>query len=80
METVRRGQRIFEAMRSKGWTHTIDLNGEALKNGQKGWYYGWWRGLHYLCGKEGADASVYNISPSHESFSGKNEAIQARLM
>lgn len=36
--------------------------------GEEGWYYKWWGGIHCLMGKEGFDAEMYLIRPSHEEF------------
>ena len=43
-----------------------DSNGKVCTEG--GWYYNWWGGLHCLMGKEGLDARMYTIRPSHETF------------
>ena len=40
----------------------IDRNGHAAT--QAGWYYKWYRGIHILCGEEGAGR--YKHRPSHE--------------
>ena len=45
-----------------------DITGLQVNVGEEGWYYLWWRGLHLLCGKEGLDAGIYRIRPSHEAF------------
>ncbi|KAL8705124.1 MAG: hypothetical protein Q9201_001727 [Fulgogasparrea decipioides] len=44
----------------------IDIDGNVLAEGQQGWYYLWWAGLHLLCGKEGLDAGMYMVRPSFE--------------
>lgn len=46
----------------------IDVAGNAVQAGQEGWYYLWWGGIHCLMGKEGYDAGLYLIRPSHEDF------------
>lgn len=43
-----------------------DIDGNVCDS--PGSYYGWWRGIHCLMGKEGADAGLYTIRPSHEAF------------
>ncbi|KAL8664240.1 MAG: hypothetical protein Q9202_003190 [Teloschistes flavicans] len=43
-----------------------DIDGNMLAEGQQGWYYMWWTGLHLLCGKEGLDAGTYMVRPSFE--------------
>ena len=45
-----------------------DVDGNAVEAGQEGWYYLWWGGIHCLMGKEGYDAGLYLIRPSHEDF------------
>ncbi|KAL9010490.1 MAG: hypothetical protein Q9180_009288, partial [Flavoplaca navasiana] len=45
-----------------------DIDGKAIQQGQEGWYYDWWRGLHCLMGKEGYDAGLYLVRPSWEKF------------
>ncbi|KAL9631342.1 MAG: hypothetical protein Q9204_004273 [Flavoplaca sp. TL-2023a] len=45
-----------------------DINGKVIQQGQEGWYYDWWRGLHCLMGKEGYDAGFYLVRPSWEKF------------
>ena len=27
--------------------------GNTIEEGEQGWYYLWWRGIHLLCGEEG---------------------------
>ncbi|KAL9576408.1 MAG: hypothetical protein Q9212_007124 [Teloschistes hypoglaucus] len=44
----------------------IDTDGNIIAEGQQGWYYLWWTGLHLLCGKEGLDAGMYMVRPSFE--------------
>ncbi|KAL8735848.1 MAG: hypothetical protein Q9181_002677 [Wetmoreana brouardii] len=44
----------------------VDIDGNILAEGQQGWYYLWWAGLHLLCGKEGLDAGMYMVRPSFE--------------
>ena len=43
-----------------------DLNGHVLTQGEEGFYYDWYHGLHLLCGKEGLDAKVFLKRPSFE--------------
>lgn len=43
-----------------------DIDGNTIAEGQQGWYYLWWTGLHLLCGKEGLDAGMYMVRPSFE--------------
>ena len=45
----------------------VDGNGKELIEGQEGYYYQWYLGLHQLCGKEGFDAKLYKIRPSFET-------------
>ena len=45
-----------------------DIDGKVIQQGQEGWYYDWWRGLHCLMGKEGYDAGLYLVRPSWEKF------------
>lgn len=44
-----------------------DLIGKVIENGEEGWYYFWWRGVHLLCGKEGMDAG-FTRSNLHSSL------------
>lgn len=55
---------------AKIWVNAgeADVNGNHLVIGEEGYYYKWWRGLHCLMGKEGMDAGLYRIRPSHEKF------------
>lgn len=45
-----------------------DAYGNIATAEDKGFYVGWWRGLQPLMGKEGMDAGMYTIRPSHEDF------------
>lgn len=45
-----------------------DCNGIEADADAAGYYYGWWRGLHPLVGKEGLDARIYQIRPPYEEF------------
>ncbi|KAL8995827.1 MAG: hypothetical protein Q9169_004517 [Polycauliona sp. 2 TL-2023] len=75
-EGMIRAMRIPLGHASKTWREVgergIDVdsdgNRKAVKQGQQGWYYDWWRGLHCLMGKEGNDAEMYWTRPSHEEF------------
>lgn len=44
----------------------MDMEGNVLDAGEEGWYYLWYRGLHFLCGQEGLDAGIYLKRPAHE--------------
>ena len=46
----------------------IDIDGNVIEEGNEGFCYKWWRGLHCLMGKEGFDAGMYLIRPSFEQF------------
>ena len=46
----------------------VDTHGKVLEQGQQGWFYLWWRGLHMLCGREGLDTGQYMVRPSFEKF------------
>lgn len=46
----------------------IDLDGNQIGVGEEGWFYYWWQGIHLLCSKEGMEADLYSIRPSHEAF------------
>ncbi|KAL8834397.1 MAG: hypothetical protein Q9170_003765 [Blastenia crenularia] len=45
-----------------------DIDGYVAKEADVGFYYGWWRGLQVLMGKEGMDAGLYKSRPSWEEF------------
>ncbi|KAL8839364.1 MAG: hypothetical protein Q9176_004545 [Flavoplaca citrina] len=55
---------------AKRWRQVgeLDIDGKVIQQGQEGWYYDWWRGLHCLMGKEGYDAGLYLVRPSWEMF------------
>ena len=43
-----------------------DIDGVATTKQDAGYYYGWWKGLHCLMGKEGLDGGLYRIRPAYE--------------
>ena len=49
-------------------TGEIDGNGYVATAGDRGWYYGYWKGLHALYGHEGyvAAGEKHHIRPSYE--------------
>ena len=42
----------------------VDIDGNSVRLGQEAWYYGWYWGLHLLCGDEGFRAGKYEVRPS----------------
>ena len=69
-EGMIRATRMPLGYAAKMWVEVgdTDAEGKVVSKGQEGWYYKWWRGLHCLMGKEGFDAGLYLVRPSHESF------------
>ncbi|KAL8921639.1 MAG: hypothetical protein Q9172_003887 [Xanthocarpia lactea] len=65
-----RATRIPLGHAAKRWRQVgeTDIDGKVVQQGQEGWYYDWWRGLHCLMGKEGYDAGLYLVRPSFETF------------
>ena len=47
---------------------TRDVDGNVVEEGETGWYYMWWRGIHCLMGREGQAAGLFTIRPSFEEF------------
>ncbi|KAK4694011.1 hypothetical protein P7C71_g3494, partial [Lecanoromycetidae sp. Uapishka_2] len=48
-----------------------DCDGKNVPNGEAGWYYQWWGGIHALMGEEGLDAGLYDPCGSHQSIKTK---------
>lgn len=45
-----------------------DIKGKTVQKGEEGWYHASYRGLQLLCGREGAEAGMYAMRPSHEAL------------
>ena len=55
----------------------IDIDGNTIEEGEQGWYYAWYRGLHMLPGAEGAH--LYEIRPSFENFRCKDFSFKKKF-
>ncbi len=55
---------LGRAFKIEAQTGDKDIDGNEIEAGEAGFYYGWWRGLHMLPGKEGAH--LYMTRPSGE--------------
>ena len=63
-----RASRIPLGNASKTWRDVgdVDADGVVLEDGQEGFYYNCYSGIHPLMGKEGYDHGLYLVRPSFE--------------
>ena len=52
----------------KLWVEVGEIDAEGIPCSEAGYYIGWWRGLHKLCGEAGWQAKEYLKRPSGEEF------------
>ena len=64
---------------AKIWVDTgsSDVDGNTVPQGQEGWYYLWYRGIHILMGEEGLDLYPYLIRTSFDAE--KCEGVHSRV-
>ena len=55
----------YKCFKQKG---DVDVDGKIVE--EKGYFYGWWRGLQCLIDEEHFDTGLYRIRPRGEQFKG----------